>query len=84
MKIKARDIVQEFRTKGMERATIETFITLIEHIGVMNQQMNELAQTCNKLIDMLGSTAAGYSDLRRQVERIKNKQSDDDLPDSVN
>jgi len=34
-------------------------------------------------MDMLGATAAGYGDLRRQVERLKRKVPDDDLPDAV-
>jgi hypothetical protein len=83
MKYKARDVEQLYREKGTDHASIELFIVLIEHIGVMNEQMNELTQTCNKMIDMMGATAAGYGDLRKQVERVARKHHEDDLPDNI-
>jgi hypothetical protein len=83
MKYKARDVEQLYREKGPNMASMELFIVIIEHIAVMNQQMNELTMTCNKMIDMLGATAAGYGDLRKQVERVRRKQGEDDLPDNI-
>jgi nucleoside-triphosphatase THEP1 len=83
MKIKARNLEQMYRELGAEKASLEALIIIIEHIGVMNEQMNELTQTVSKLMDMLGATAAGYGDLRRQVERLKHKHQDDDMPDNI-
>lgn len=83
MKIKARDVEQMYRELGPERASLQIHIVILEHIGAMNEQLNETADTCMRLMDMLGATAAGYGDLRRQVERLKRKVPDDDLPDAV-
>jgi len=83
MKLKARNVEQMFRELGTDRACVEIFIIIIEHISVMNEQMNELTHTCNKMIDMMGATAAGYADLRTMVERVRRKHQDDDLPDNI-
>jgi archaellum component FlaC len=76
--IKSRNVEQRFREVGPERASIEIFQGIIEHISAMNEQMNELTATCNKMIDMMGGVAGGYADLRRQVERVRNKQGESD------
>lgn len=83
MKIHARDVEQMFKDNGAERASLELFIIIIEHLYVINEELNEITQVCNKLIDMLGTTASGYSELRRQLERVKSKRQDDDLPDNI-
>jgi hypothetical protein len=83
MKIKAHQVEEMFRQNGSERASLELFIILIEHISVMNQQMNELTHTCSKMIDMLGASTAGFADVRKQVERLSRKHMEDDLPDNI-
>lgn len=83
MKIRARDVEQMFREQGSERASLEIFIIILEHISVMNQQMNELTHTMSQMIDMMGASTAGFADVRRQVERLSRKQVEDDLPDNV-
>jgi len=76
MKYKARDLQQLYREHGPEKASLMVHVELIEYLTAMNEQMNELTHTCNKIIDMMGATAGGYADLRRQVERVRNKQGD--------
>lgn len=76
--IKTTQIMQRFRELGPEKAAIITLTEIIEHISAMNEQMNELTRTCDKMIDMLGATASGYSDLRKNVERIRNKIPEDE------
>jgi hypothetical protein len=83
MKIKARDVEQRFRELGPERASLEIFIIILEHITVMNEQMNELTHTMSKMIDMMGASTAGFADVRRQVERLSRKHMEDDLPDNI-
>jgi hypothetical protein len=83
MKIKAHNIEQMYKEQGPDRASLECIVIIVEHISVMNQQMNELTQTVSKLMDMLGATAAGYGDLRKQVERVARKHHEDDLPDNI-
>jgi hypothetical protein len=76
MKYKARDLVQLYREHGAERASLMVNTEIIEYLTAMNEQMNELTLTCNKMIDMMSATAGGYAGLRKEVERIRNKQGE--------
>ena len=76
--IKSRNVEARFRELGPANAAIKTFEEIIDHLVGMNEQMNELTNTANKMIDMIGATAGGYKALRDQVERVRNKQGDGD------
>jgi len=75
-----RDVIVEYRNRGVEKGSIYCIVAMAEHITVIHQQINELTATVSKLIDMMGGVAGGYNELRRQVERIRGKDQDDDLP----
>ena len=77
--IKSRNLEQRWRELGPEKASLLTSQEIIEHISAMNEQMNELTNTANKMIDMMGATAGGYAQLRKEVERVRNKQGEDDV-----
>ena len=51
---------------------------IIEHIGAMNEQMNELTRTMDKMIDMISGIAGGYKALRDNVEGIRGKIPEDE------
>jgi len=79
MNVKSRDVEDLFRNMGSERATIFILREIIEFQVAVNQQMNELTAVTNKLIDLVGTTASGYANMRKQIERVQRKVGEDDL-----
>ena len=78
MKYKARDVERLFRELGTDRASVVVLEEIIEHIGAMNEQMNELTNVCNKLIDTIAEVAGGFGHIRKEVERIRGKIPEDE------
>ena len=78
MKYKARDVERLFRELGTDRASVVVLVEIIEHIGAMNEQMNELTNVCNKLIDTIAEVAGGFGHIRKEVERIRGKIPEDE------
>lgn len=71
--IKAREVASYLKEHGTERGTIMVLTQIIEFQVAVNQQVNELTSTVDKLIDMVGGVAGGYKSLRDQVESVRNK-----------
>ncbi len=78
MKYHARNLPQLYKEHGPAKASMLVEAEIIEHIGAMNEQMNELTRTMDKMIDMIAGIAGGYKALRDNVEKIRGKVPEDE------